>query len=44
MEILDDEYKSVTTFLKRDIFSKFGIPQKVISDKGLDFCLHFGNK
>ena len=30
--------KSVTTFLKKNIFSRFGTPRAIISDEGFHFC------
>lgn len=34
----NNECKSVTTFLKRNIFSRFGTPRAIISDGGSHFC------
>ena len=33
-----DDYKVVTDFIKSNIFSKFGIPRVLISDRGIHFC------
>ena len=32
------EGKSITAFLKKNIFSRFGIPRAIISDGGSHFC------
>ena len=34
----NNEVKSVTTFLKKNISSWFGTPRKIISDGGSHFC------
>lgn len=33
-----DDFKVVTDFIKSNIFSKFGIPRSLISDRGTHFC------
>ena len=33
-----DDSKVVTDFIKSNIFSKFGIPRALISDRGTHFC------
>lgn len=33
-----NEGRSVTTFLKKNIFSRFGFPPAIISDDGSHFC------
>ena len=38
MELTNIEGKSVTAFLKKNIFSRFGIPRAIISDGGSHFC------
>ena len=35
------EGKSITAFLKKNIFSRFGIPRAIISDGGSHFCNKF---
>ena len=39
--LANNEGKSVTTFLKRNIFSRFGAPRAIISDGGSHFCDKF---
>ena len=34
----NNEGKSVTTFMKKNIFSRFGIPRAITSDRGSHFC------
>ena len=34
----NNEWKSVTTFLKKNIFYRFCIPRAIISDGGSHFC------
>ena len=34
----NNEGKSVTAFLKNNIFSRFGTPREIISDGGSHFC------
>ena len=34
----NNEGKSVTAFLKKNIFSRFGTPRAIISDGGSHFC------
>ena len=36
--LANNEGKSVTAFLKKNIFSRFGIPRAIISDGGSRFC------
>ena len=36
--LMNNEGKSVTAFLKKNIFSRFGIPRAIISDGGSHFC------
>ena len=36
--LANNEGKSVTTFLKMNIFSHFGTPRDIISDRGSHFC------
>ena len=36
--LANNEGKSVTTFLKKNIFSRFIIPRAIISDGGSHFC------
>ena len=36
--LANNEGKSVTTFLKKNIFSRFGTPRAIISDRGYHFC------
>ena len=33
-----DDSKVVTDFIKSNIFSRFGIPRALISDRGTHFC------
>ena len=33
-----DDSKVVTNFIKSNIFSRFGIPRALISDRGTHFC------
>ena len=33
-----DDSKDVTDFIKSNIFSRFGIPRALISDRGTHFC------
>ena len=40
----NNEGKSVTTFLKKNIFSRFGTPRAIISDGGSHFCNMFFKK
>lgn len=35
---LNNKGKSVTVFLKRNIFSRFGTPREIISNRGSHFC------
>ena len=35
---LNNERKSVTVFLKKNMFSRFDTPRAIISDGGLHFC------
>ena len=41
ISLANNEGKSVTTFLKRNIFSRFGTPRAIISDGGSHFCNRF---
>ena len=36
--LANNEGKSVTAFLKKNIFSHFGTPRAIISDGGSNFC------
>ena len=36
--LANNEGKSVTAFLKKNIFSRFGTPRAIISDGGSRFC------
>ena len=36
--LANNERKSVTAFLKKNIFSRFGTPRAIISDGGSHFC------
>ena len=36
--LANNEGKSVTAFLKKNIFSRFGTPRAIISDGGSNFC------
>ena len=36
--LANNEGKSVTSFLKKNIFSRFGTPRAIISDEGSYFC------
>ena len=36
--LVNNEGKSVTAFLKKKIFSRFGTPRAIISDGGSHFC------
>ena len=36
--LANNEGKSVTTFLKNNIFSRFGTPRAIIRDRGSHFC------
>ena len=36
--LTNNEGKSVTAFLKKNIFSRFGTPRAIISDGGSHFC------
>ena len=36
--LANNKGKSVTTFLKKNIFSRFGTPREIISDGGSHFC------
>ena len=36
--LANNEGKSVTAFMKKNIFSRFGTPRAIISDKGSNFC------
>ena len=36
--LTNNEGKSVTAFLKKNIFSRFGTPRAIISDGGSNFC------
>ena len=36
--LMINEGKSVTTFLKKNIFSRFGTSRAIISDRGSHFC------
>lgn len=36
--LFTNEGKSVTAFLKRNIFSRFGTPRTIIIDSSLQFC------
>ncbi|XP_069152761.1 uncharacterized protein [Solanum lycopersicum] len=38
ISLVNNEGKSVTAFLKKNIFSRFGIPRAIISDGGSHFC------
>ena len=38
IEFPNNKGKSVTTFLKKNIFSIFGTPRAIISDRGSHFC------
>src|ERR1044071_9590542 len=33
-----DDYKTVVDFLRTRIFSRFGIPKAIVSDRGTHFC------
>ena len=37
---LTNDARTVTRFLKKNIFSKFGTPRAIISDGGTHFCNH----
>ena len=39
--LANNEGKSVTAFLKKNIFSRFGTPRAIISDRGSYFCNKF---
>lgn len=39
--LLDNEGKSVTSFLRRNIFSRFGMTKVIISDGGSHFIIFF---
>jgi len=34
----NNDHKTMIKFLKKNIFSRFGIPQAIISDGGTHFC------
>ena len=36
--LANNEEKSVTSFLKKNMFSRFGTPRAIISDGGSHFC------
>ena len=36
--LTNNEWKSVTAFLKKNIFSRFGTPRAIISDGGFHIC------
>ena len=38
MDLANNEGKSVSAFLKKNIFSRFGTPRVIISDGGSHFC------
>ena len=38
LTLANNEGKSVTTFLKKNIFSRFGTPRAIISDGGFHIC------
>ena len=38
ISLANNEGKSVATFLKKNIFSRFGTPREIISDWGSHFC------
>lgn len=39
--LADNEGKKVVTFLKKNIFSRFGVPRTIISDGGSIFAIQF---
>ena len=39
--LANNKGKSVTVFLKKNMFSRFGIPRAIISDEGFHFCNKF---
>ena len=41
IELANNEVKSVTAFLKKKIFSRFGTPRAIISDGGSNFARSF---
>ena len=41
IELTNIEGKSVTAFLKKNIFSRFDTPRAIISDGGSHFCNKF---
>ena len=41
ISLANDEGKSVTAFLKKNIFSRFGTPRAIISDGGSHICNRF---
>lgn len=38
IKLPNNEPRSVTTFLRKNIFSRFGMPRDIISDGGSHFC------
>ena len=38
IDLANNEGKSVTAFLKKNILSRFGTPRAIISDGGSQFC------
>jgi len=44
IELSNNEGKSVTAFLKKNIYYKFGTPRAIISDGGSHFCNMFFKK
>ena len=38
IELANNEWKSVTAFLKKNIFSRFGTPMAIITEGGSHFC------
>ena len=38
LSLSNNDWKSVTMFMKKNIFSIFGTPRAIISDRGSHFC------